>query len=131
MNHHPTREGDSAPHHHSTISEAGACSECRASNISVVKDAPHAFLLTFPPDDGAPRALSLIRSWSPDASLAADTAWATGCNLDRGVLIVELPVAMAVESGIEMFRLHEGIEADGAFRVIRDLWPVESPTFWR
>lgn len=119
------------PHdHHLTIAEAGACAECRAWNISVVEDAPHAFLLTFPPGDGAPRALSLIRSWSPETSLAADTAWATGCNLDRGVNIAELPVGMAVESGVEMFRLHEGVDADEAFRVIRGLWPVEPPTFW-
>jgi hypothetical protein len=119
MNHHVPWVDDQAPHgHHSTIGEAGACSQCRAWNIAVVKDAPHAFLLMFPPDDDVPQALSLLRSWAPDTSFAADTAWATGCNLPRGVLIEEIPVDVAVESGVEMFRLHEGIEADDAYRAI-------------
>ena len=121
------------PHiNHATISDAGTCPQCRAWTIGTVKDGPHAYLLTFPPEDGAPQAISLIRDWTPGWSSAADTAWATGCNLPRAVLIEEIPVGVAIESGVEMFRLHEGVEADDAFRAIQaatreDVAPTTSP----
>jgi hypothetical protein len=112
------------PHNHDTIGEAGACPECRAFNIDAVKDGPWAFLLAFSPTaSGDAPAASLVRSWSPDGSFAADTAWATGCNLPRCVFVQEIPVGVAVESGVEMFRLHHGREAAAAVDAIRELMP--------
>ena len=106
---------------HATIGEAGDCPECRAWDIRSSKDGPHAFLLTFPPDDDGPAALTLIRDWAPN--MAAETAWATGCNLHRCVRIEEIPVSVAVESGVEMFRLLDGFEAAEAWRAIQGARP--------
>jgi hypothetical protein len=116
-------ETTNPPHDHETIGEAGACPECRAWNISSLhlNDAPYAFLLTFPLSDGHPLALSLVRDWSPSGSDAADAAWATGCNLPRGVMVSEIPLGVAIESGVEMFRLYEGADADKALQVIQAL----------
>ncbi len=106
------------PHSHSTIADAGTCQECRAWTIGVLKDAPYAFVLAFPPRDGAPLAVALVKDWSQECSDAADTAWATGCNLPRGVMVAEIPLGVAVESGVEMFRVHEGGDAADAWRVL-------------
>jgi hypothetical protein len=103
-------------HDHSTIGEAGACPECRVDNIHRVDDAPRAFLLTFPDADSP--ALSLVRDWGDDPLM---TAWATGCNLPLRAAIMEIPLGVALESGIEMFRLYEGGDADKAFQVIHEL----------
>jgi hypothetical protein len=99
-------------------SRRGACEECRLWNISLLKDAPHAYLLVFPADDGTPDALSLIRDWSPVAEDASESAWATGCNRESAVVIMEVPLGAAIESGVEMFRVHEGDGAADAFRAL-------------
>ena len=109
--------------HHATIAEAGACPECRAWAIGLHQDGPYAYLLTFPLAGDASPPISLIRDWQPIAEDASETAWATGCNLSRGVVIEEIPVRVAVESGIEMFRVHEGAEAKDALRAIDALRP--------
>jgi hypothetical protein len=102
------------PHNHATIGDAGACPECRVYNIGLVDDAPHAFVLMFPDA----HALSLVRDWGVDP---LTTAWATGCNLPRCVITEEIPLGVAIESGIEMFRLYDDADADAALKVIERL----------
>jgi hypothetical protein len=99
----------STTHDHPTIGEAGACPECRAENIRRVEDAPHAFVLMF--EEADPPAAVVIRTHDPRLEDASETAWATGCNLPLDVCIREIPLGVAIDSGVEMFRLYEGDDA--------------------
>lgn len=111
---------ETRPHtHHPTIADAGACPECRAWYIgTVLRDARYAFLLVFSSGDGSPQTLSLVRHWSPDWREAVEAAWVTGCNPGGCALTEEIPLGVAIESGVEMFRLHEGSDAEDAYRTI-------------
>jgi hypothetical protein len=119
---------DEPPHlDHATIRDAAACPECRAWIIGNLEDAPYAYLLMFPPADGDPHAVSLVRDWAPGSANAAETAWATGCNRPRRLYVAEIPVGVAIESGVEMFTLLEGDDAAHALQAIRGLHAIDEP----
>jgi hypothetical protein len=103
-------------HDHDTISEAGKCPDCRASNIDLVSEAPHAFLLLWArPGASDIEALATVRSHSEH--IVIETAWATGCDPGEayGVGIIG-PMAPEnlVKLDVPWFQLIAGPDATAA-----------------
>ncbi len=126
-------------HDHRTITDAGACPECRQWNIDFAKEGCHGFVLAqyhlhdrepgaricsccgepISYDPERPDALALIRQWSPDRDDAVSTAWATGCNLGEGLAILgPLPPETIETPGLPLFQLIAGDEAVAGLQMV-------------